>query len=457
MTKAPLVLLVNPWITDFAAYDLWAKPLGLLQLGSLLREGGCGVAYVDCLDRFDDHTQHRSDVLPGKGRRYGAGKYPRMRIEKPAAYAELPRKYYRHGIHPQSFISKLQSMSRPDLIWVTSMMTYWYPGVQQTISALREVFADVPIWLGGVYARLCPGHACETSGADEVVTLALADLPDKIEAATGFRMKNPSSWRSLADAPAPALDLQPNLKYAVLLASIGCPFNCPYCASRALAAGWERLGKERIYAFIRKWHEDFGLRDFAFYDDALLINADSTLKPALEKIAERGWDIRFHTPNAVHVRALTADWCKLLFRSGFTTLRLGLETCNTAKQAEWGGKVDNSMFLRALQDLVDAGFHESQVGVYLLCGLPGQSPEEVREAIDLVRTAGAQPYLSEYSPTPGSRMWAAAAALSCYPIEAEPLYHNNTFFACRRPDFSYADLACLKAYCAEVRRSRPQV
>lgn len=457
MTKAPLVLLVNPWITDFAAYDLWAKPLGLLLLGALLRDGGCGVAYVDCLDRFDDPTNHHPQVLPAKGRRFGVGKYPRMRMEKPAAYAELPRKYYRHGIHPQSFISKLQSMPRPDLIWVTSMMTYWYPGVQQTISALREALPEAPIWLGGVYARLCPEHARQTSGADEVVTLPLADLPAKIRAATAFSVKNPSSWRSLAHAPAPALELQPNLQYAVLMASIGCPFNCPYCASRTLAAGWERLREETIYTAICKWREDFGLRDFAFYDDALLIDADSTLKPALEKVAERGWDIRFHTPNAVHVRALTPEWCSLLFQSGFTTLRLGLETCNTAKQAEWGGKVNNSMFLRALCNLVDAGFQESQIGVYLLCGLPGQSPDEVREAIDLVRAAGAQPYLSEYSPTPGSQMWSMAAALSSYPIEAEPLYHNNTFFACRRPDFSYEDLACLKAYCTEVRRSCPHV
>jgi hypothetical protein len=28
---------VNPWIYDFAAYDMWARPLGLLYIGSLLR------------------------------------------------------------------------------------------------------------------------------------------------------------------------------------------------------------------------------------------------------------------------------------------------------------------------------------------------------------------------------------------------------------------------------------
>ncbi|MGD2036453.1 MAG: B12-binding domain-containing radical SAM protein, partial [Desulfobacterales bacterium] len=48
----PHILLVNPWIHDFAAYDFWAKPLGLLYLAALLRSHGLSVSYIDCLDRF---------------------------------------------------------------------------------------------------------------------------------------------------------------------------------------------------------------------------------------------------------------------------------------------------------------------------------------------------------------------------------------------------------------------
>ncbi|MFQ5628541.1 MAG: hypothetical protein ACE5I1_07255 [bacterium] len=33
--KTPTFLLVNPWITDFAAYDFWSKPLGLLYIASV--------------------------------------------------------------------------------------------------------------------------------------------------------------------------------------------------------------------------------------------------------------------------------------------------------------------------------------------------------------------------------------------------------------------------------------
>ena len=89
--KAPFVLLINPWITDFAAYDLWTKPMGLLLLASLLREGGCGVALIDCLDRRDPFTNFHPETMPGRDKKFGTGKYPRMRLPKPRPYNDFPR------------------------------------------------------------------------------------------------------------------------------------------------------------------------------------------------------------------------------------------------------------------------------------------------------------------------------------------------------------------------------
>ena len=47
--KGKKILLVNPWIYDFAAYDMWAKPLGLLYIGSLLRSYGCGISFLSVI------------------------------------------------------------------------------------------------------------------------------------------------------------------------------------------------------------------------------------------------------------------------------------------------------------------------------------------------------------------------------------------------------------------------
>ena len=42
--NAPHILLINPWIHDFAAYDFWAKPMGLLIIAGLLKAHGIAVS-----------------------------------------------------------------------------------------------------------------------------------------------------------------------------------------------------------------------------------------------------------------------------------------------------------------------------------------------------------------------------------------------------------------------------
>ncbi len=445
MSNAPFVLLVNPWITDFAAFDLWTKPMGLLLLASLLREGGCGVELIDCLDRRDPFTNSHPEILRGGDKKFGTGKYPRMSLPKPGPYVDFPRYFYRHGIHPESFRRKLLEIGRPDLVWITSSMTYWYPGVSEAVRNVREIFPGVQVWLGGIYAMLCPAHAKRFSWADRVITEEISGLPKTIFDATGFQVRNANAWGDFASLPFPALDLfRHGLDYAPILTGVGCPYRCPFCASATLQPKRVRFGAERIFNEIAGNHYEMGVSDFAFYDDALLLDADHTLRPALERIAHDGPAVRFHAPNALHVRALSKDWCELLHAAGFKTIRLGLETAIENKSREWGGKVDTGMYLKAVENLFEAGFSADDIGVYLLCGVPGQTPEEVSESIRVVRQSGVQPHIAEYSPIPGTAMWEHAAAISPFDIRMEPLYHNNTFFACRRPGFTYEDMVSLK-------------
>ncbi len=46
------ILLINPWICDFAAYDFWIKPIGLLYIAGLLRQDGYNVELIDCLNPY---------------------------------------------------------------------------------------------------------------------------------------------------------------------------------------------------------------------------------------------------------------------------------------------------------------------------------------------------------------------------------------------------------------------
>jgi radical SAM superfamily enzyme YgiQ (UPF0313 family) len=195
---------------------------------------------------------------------------------------------------------------------------------------------------------------------------------------------------------------------------------------------------------IEYWTNQFGVSDFAFYDDALLVKPAEHIIKILQEVTRRGYRCNFHTPNALHVRMIDQQVADLLFRSGFKTIRLGLETANEQAQLETGGKVNNREFQGAVRSLRWAGYSGEQIGVYLLAGLPGQRVEEVEESIAFVKETGAKPVLVEYSPIPGTPLFEKAKKLSSFDVGNEPLFHNNSILPCQWEGFTWADFRRLK-------------
>jgi radical SAM superfamily enzyme YgiQ (UPF0313 family) len=437
--RPPHVLLVNPWIHDFAAYDGWAKPLGLLTIASLLRSGGCRVSYLDCLDRF-----HPRAAPPPAAARFGCGPYHKTPLPKPAGFGDVPRRFSRYGIDPDWLRADLDRMARPDLILVTSAMTYWHPGVAETIAALKTAFPGAPVVLGGAYATLCPEHARRWSGADAVFTGPVEDsLATLVETHTGrrpaaaFDPEAPDTW------PFPAFDLQRRIPYVPLLTSRGCPYRCAYCASHLLEPRRTRRSPGSVLAEIAHWHRGWGVTDVVLYDDAFLADLDGHAVPVLEAIRRAGLPVRLHTPNALHVRGITEQSARLLFQAGFASVRLGLETTDFDLRAGLDHKVARTEFEAACAKLGAAGFGPARIGAYLLVGLPGQSTDSILRSIDLVKQAGASPLLAYYSPIPGTRLWPAAVRSARYDLAADPLFTNNSVLPCRL-EFDWAWLAALR-------------
>ncbi len=418
--------MINPWIYDFAAYDLWSKPLGLLSLAAYLRECGFHVSVIDCLDNHHPSIVTAPKNNAPKRRTFGTGKFLRTQVPRPGPLNHVPRSYGRYGISRRSFRNELEGVSRPSAFLITSVMTYWYPGVKEVISMVKNKFPDVPVILGGIYARLCAEHAAVNSGADRIVTGS--DPRSVVAALADFGVSCPGA--SPPCAPFPAFDLLYGLDYVCLLTSRGCPYRCRYCASPFLDPKRSRRDPEAVFEEILYWHRTRGIKDFAFYDDALLVDADVHLAVFLEKLASLDLGLRFHTPNALHIREITRDLAALMFRTGFTTIRLGLETLDFSFRRHLDNKVSEGDFESALVYLNRAGFGPKQIGVYLLIGLPDQSVDSIHETMNYVADLGAMPYLAEYSPIPHTTLWEKAVDSSAYDLTREPLYHNNTLLPC---------------------------
>jgi radical SAM superfamily enzyme YgiQ (UPF0313 family) len=436
--SGPSLLLINPWIYDFAAYDFFARPLGLLYLAGLLRARGYAVSFLDCLCAPHARTGP-----------FGTGRYPKEIISPPPALQGIARRYGRYGISEAAFRERLAQVPTPGAILVTSLMTYWHPGVAAAIRLARERFPEVPVILGGIYATLCPEHAQKHSGAHRVVAgPGEAAILGILEEITGFSPSGPSfsDLGDLDSLPYPALDLLDHPTYIPILTSRGCPLDCTYCASRQLQPVYWRRRPQGVAAELIDWQDQLGLVDAAFYDDALLVGAADHLLVILEDLARRGRTFRFHTPNGLHARLITREVARWLQRANFATLRLGVET-TALGDTRLDVKLEAGELEAALANLREAGFAPEAIGVYLLMGLPDQAEAEVAASIRRVKELGATPVLAQYSPIPGTALWPRALATSRFDLTADPLFHNNSLFPCW-PRFSWDRYTRLKRLAA---------
>jgi radical SAM superfamily enzyme YgiQ (UPF0313 family) len=456
----PRLLLVNPWITDVAAFDLWAWPLGLLYWASRLREWGFDTHLIDCLDRAHPALGARGP----RARKFHTGKYYARPFEiQPSPAVRAGRLFRRYGLPPEAFENELRAFeerkgqegaseerkgqegaseergeSPPDAILMTSRMTYWYHGVRDAVARCRARWPGVPIVLGGIYATLCRRHALAHSGADAVLAGdALEALPRWLARAFPKNagriqppLPDPETW------PEPAFDLCHAHGALPLLTSVGCPCRCTYCASRQLAPRYLRRKPESVLREIARYQERWGTTDFVFYDDALVMDSERFFEPLLDLVIASGIAVRFHTPNGLHYTKITSGLAGKMRRAGFTTLRLSLESVESVQLAAWRREGEPGRFTQAVRALRDAGYERGDIGVYIMAGMPGQKPEEVERAIETVHAAGATPKLNEYSPIPGTEEWPRVLAVSGPEIEEEPLWQNNSLYYTRPEAFS---------------------
>ncbi len=398
-------LLVNPWIADFAAFNFWVRPLGLYAVAQWLDSFDAELRLVDCLSPFP-----------------APGKFRREPVDFPlSGKFSLNRSFARYGISLDEFRKRLDAVGHVDGVFITSVMSYWYPGIEWAVEEIRSRYGRVPVILGGIYATLWTKHAQRVLDVDLVCKGPLEVNREVISSFLGLKGKKRVS------RPWYELGLWDQVEYGAVRTAEGCPFQCSYCASRIVSGPYRQRNLERVVREIEFLHSQ-GVKQVAFYDDALLVDFPNRLGPILDKLHKKGIKLNFHTPNGLHARLLDRDVAERLIASGFKSVRLSLETVNPNRQKETGGKVTSRELDRAVRNLLDAGMPSDAIGVYLLVGLPGQDLEEIAESIMYVKSLGVRPYLAEFSPIPYTTEWKKLEEKGIVSRKMDPLLTNNTIF-----------------------------
>lgn len=403
----PKILLVNPPIYDFSAYDFWLKPYGLLRVAGYLR-GQAQLSLFDYLDRFHPLAPSHPAQRPGTWER---GPFYAENVPKPAFFTAIPRTYRRYGLPRLLFQTMLAEAGPFDVALIQTVMTYWYPGVQEVIEDIRAYSPQTTIVLGGVYATLCPQHA-RRLGADLVIERDyLAPLWELLRLTP--QLQEAPLWEAYAD-----------LRVGTLKLADGCPFKCTYCSVPQVYPPFAARPLERVLAELA-WLRQCGAQHIAFYDDALLFKPDQILLPFLRQVMQRGLEAHFHTPNALNARFMTKDMARCMVQAGFRTFYLGFESSAYTWQRHTGGKVYAHELEQAVEHLVNAGADIRQITAYLIMAHPQTEQQNIEASMHFAHGLGLRLMLSEFSPIPGTpdgercRQWIDLD---------EPLWHSKTVF-----------------------------
>ena len=401
------ILLVNPPVYDFAAYDFWLKPYGLLSVAGYLRSKA-DFKLFDYLDRLAPFVAKQKEF---ESDRWGRGRFYCEKIPNPACLVKIPRYFRRFGLPRNMFKDFLVEQAACDFVLIQTMMTYWYPGAIEVIEDIRKAWPKVKIILGGNYVTLCRSHA-EKLGADFLVEgVNLEPLWEYLNIKPD--LKQPALWEAYE-----------RLNVGVLKLTDGCPFNCTYCSVPKVYGKFKARPFERSLAELELLAER-GVENIAFYDDALLFEAEKVLIPFLNEVLKRNIKVNLHSPNALNARFITPELAKLMVQVGFKTFYLGFESASLKWQKKTGSKVFADELARAVEYLTTAGAEPVNITAYQILGHPDGDIQQLEDSMHFVNRLGIRGMLADFSPIPGTpdgercRQWVDMD---------EPLFHNKTAF-----------------------------
>lgn len=403
----PKLLLVNPPIYDFAAYDFWLKPYGLLSVAGYMR-GKADLKLFDYLDRL---APFMAGQKPLASDRWGRGRFHCERLPNPPAFEAIPRYFRRFGLRRSVFTDFMAKEGPFDFVLVQTTMTYWYEGLAEVIEDVRKLRPQAKIVLGGNYVTLCSDHA-QKLGADFLVR---GTNLQPLWAYLGIRpdLKQAALWEAYE-----------KLKVGVLKLTDGCPFSCTYCSVPKVYGQFKPRSLERSLAELELLCR-CGVENIAFYDDALLFEPRKAFIPFLNEVVKRNTAVNFHSPNALNARFITSELAELMVRAGFKTFYLGFESASSQWQERTGSKVLSDELAQAVGQLLSAGAEPASITAYQILGHPHIAIQELEASMRFVNRLGIRGMLADFSPIPGTpdgeycRRWVDMD---------EPLFHNKTAF-----------------------------
>lgn len=242
----------------------------------------------------------------------------------------------------------------PDTIYVTSLFTYAWKAVHETVKYYKEKYPKAKVILGGIYASLMPGHAA-LSGA--IIHKGLFEEAEELM---------------------PDYSLIPDWDASILFASRGCINKCPYCAVPVLEPDF--ICKKSITHLIYPGHKKVIL-----WDNNIM--ASPYWREICTEIKERKLTVDFN--QGIDVKIMTQEKADMIRSLRIRLIRIAFDSIKDEPGVEHGVNL-----------LVEAGVRPKKILAYVLYNF-NDTPQDFLYRLKKTMEWGIATYPMRYQPVMG--------------------------------------------------------
>ncbi|WP_296847663.1 radical SAM protein [uncultured Methanobrevibacter sp.] len=253
------------------------------------------------------------------------------------------------------FKKNVSNINAPDLIFVTSIFTYWSKHVINAVLYYKNKYPKAKIIVGGIYASLMPKHCLKNTHCNEIIT---GPIPE------------------VEECP-PAYDLV-DVDYQIIHTSRGCTRKCKFCGTYIIEPDWlcKSTIKEEIEENQRRQyeHNKKPLKKIIFYDNNLLAN------PHIENILDELIELK-KEKKITYVESQSGFDGRILMEKPHLADKLKKAGFKNPKIA-WDHSVNQAPQIKEQIDLlIDAGFAPKEISIFMIYNyiIPYEKMEEKRQ------------------------------------------------------------------------------
>lgn len=337
-------------------------PLGLLQVGAVLKAAGHEVKFVDlAAENYDD--------------------------------AKL--------------ISAVKSFA-PVLVCLTCVTPTFGEAVR--LAGLVKNNSAAFTVLGGVHATIASEECFKYREIDFLVAgegeLTIAELVLNLEKGEKSFSQIKGLWfrdgeeiikgelrpliENLDDLPFPAWELVSDLnKYQPpdalrrpvmsIMTTRGCPFGCTFCCSKQIFGRRYRVrSKDSLIKEIKYYIERFGVKELHIMDDVFTLSKDRTIE-ICRAIQAGKFDLTLSFANGIRADSVDQEVLQVLKDTGFQDLGFGVETGDEAILKSINKSTTKDSMRLAFKMAKSFGFN---TWGFFMIGLPGETKATIKKTID---------------------------------------------------------------------------